>query len=1560
MSDEKPVSLLKRSASQLLASSGVVCIVHYDRCLDVEVRPLSDSQFSTITAAAKIRQLQTSLGVRLDSICNAIPSQFDSNCHGAHAWCYKNFTNVSRLRENVQTDDTLHTDVLKRTSSRVSTTPSSSTKPLFPQNRCIFCDKEFVYKQRKREFLLTCVTSAAEETIKQRALEKNDFKLLGVISDQDLRAREARYHESCRKWYVRQDSKLRYPKKTAAEDDDNEDYPGMIAAHAEVFTLLCQHITDNLIRGGRVERMTMLRSRYLQMMEDLYPDFYNPNYTAQKLKNKLLKQYGTSLQFWLPHAACKSELVFSSHIDLGEAVEVAFDACSSETAVLDKAASILSAHITSSFRQAPKLPWPPSPSDVQTVSPPSILLEFVGKVIGGRSSRKDVVAQSISQDLCYAVTGGRWVMPKQVMLGMSVRHLTGSAELVTLLNRYGHCQYYTKVMELETAMAYSVQKKDSVLPSNISVFGNDVCHTCWDNFDLNEETASGSDTTHSTHGIVVQEVLPSAFLLNPEHTAANPTSGVKSRSFRYEEQPLTPVCLRSKTEPVIDVHSALTADSSSLALYSARGLLWILCRSLCNEAMTVPEWSGWLSLTADNEAIIVRSSIGYLTPVMQPITQHETVLHCLRTSVEVSAKLGQDYTFVTFDLAAAKLAFNTIWNFPDEFKNVQVHLGAFHTMCSYLGSLGKMMAGSGLEDIVIESGICASGSLAQVMNGKHFNRSMHVHQVILMALDHMLIRLFTEQSPIANDCMAEIEQLGQKPGPEAFAVASEGAHFNELTSSFLAFIDSVRNGAFGLTAKLWMSYHDAVWTLLTFLQAVKENNVSLYIQSLRQMCSLLFAADHLNYARYLPLYIHQLANLRHNNPAAYVLLERNGLSVSRSDVPACRNAVDLTIEQTINRSAKTPGGIVGFSRSPGAYYRWCLTRHKRAMFLEAALDCVQVKATSSDAHASTRAADMRHSATDVQRVIEAFHNFISPFDECCTSNEVLYCISSGQQANTEVCRDMLAYVDRGEQEAAKFIQERLVQKTVKFHDVLKKQRLHTFAAQAAVRKVTTVKQKTLTIKAERNLLGKLLVLGQSHDLCLDKIFTYPLAAIPWSLATADGCLCKTNKAQLLHVIEKDVMTETAEVVPSHTIVVDGNALFHAVVKLPRTFGEFARTVFNHLPKSVPVHFVTDSYHTQSIKEGERRRRGSAGTHVIGGGQTKLPSDFKKFLHSSENKKQLISFILREWQQAAYAADLQCRDVYYVCEENCCLLTSVDGKTVSCETVPQLASNHEEADTRIILHCVYAAQTSSAVTVRSPDTDVLVLLVAKCRLVSAALLFETGTGNNRRILNVHRIADSLGEDVCTALPGLHAFTGCDSTSAFVRKGKKGPYKLMKNSPVYVNTFAQLGAVAVNVSPEVLTNLEKFVCAMYGWSSQSSVNKVRAAMFQARYGVKTARSLSATSSGGTDLSLLPPCRRSLVKHCLRANFQAYIWRQSNVNFTHLPSPSTCGWTVEDDGIMDIDWFDGDAIPDSLCDILADSGDKSDDDVEAEFLDEHEDDLVDNIIDAVFEDEDEEQFD
>ena len=82
------------------------------------------------------------------------------------------------------------------------------------------------------------------------------------------------------------------------------------------------------------------------------------------------------------------------------------------------------------------------------------------------------------------------------------------------------------------------------------------------------------------------------------------------------------------------------------------------------------------------------------------------------------------------------------------------------------------------------------------------------------------------------------------------------------------------------------------------------------------MCGLFFSFDHPNYARYSALYLVIMFNLDKSHPGAEELLKRNGFSVNRSDVPSSRTAVDITIEQTINRHAKSHGGIVGFSREP--------------------------------------------------------------------------------------------------------------------------------------------------------------------------------------------------------------------------------------------------------------------------------------------------------------------------------------------------------------------------------------------------------------------------------------------------------------------------------------------------------------------------------------------------------------------------------------------------------------------------------------------------------------------
>ncbi|KAK3775301.1 hypothetical protein RRG08_030970 [Elysia crispata] len=139
------------------------------------------------------------------------------------------------------------------------------------------------------------------------------------------------------------------------------------------------------------------------------------------------------------------------------------------------------------------------------------------------------------------------------------------------------------------------------------------------------------------------------------------------------------------------------------------------------------------------------------------------------------------------------------------------------------------------------------------------------------------------------------------------------------------------------------------------------NDLDLHITCLQQLCPLLFSMDHHNYARYLTVYFISLLNLSDSHPGAESLLRNNGFSVCRSDVPASRTAVDLMIEQTINRHAKTRGGIVGFSRSLPAYYRWSVTRHHRASYVSATHDIADIGDLSNDSHKELTPARKLHS-----------------------------------------------------------------------------------------------------------------------------------------------------------------------------------------------------------------------------------------------------------------------------------------------------------------------------------------------------------------------------------------------------------------------------------------------------------------------------------------------------------------------------------------------------------------------------------------------------------------------
>ena len=98
--------------------------------------------------------------------------------------------------------------------------------------------------------------------------------------------------------------------------------------------------------------------------------------------------------------------------------------------------------------------------------------------------------------------------------------------------------------------------------------------------------------------------------------------------------------------------------------------------------------------------------------------------------------------------------------------------------------------------------------------------------------------------------------------------------------------------------------------------------------------------------------------------------------------------------------------------------------------------------------------------------------------------------------------------------------------------------------------------------------------------------------------------------------------------------------------------------------------------------------------------------------------------------------------------------------------------------------------------------------SRITVVKLKELFDTGFGNKRRLLSVNDIVHQKGEAICSILPAFHCLTGCDTTSAFVRKGKISPLNLVEKKAEYISMLTMLGQEH-EYSNQLLTEIEKFV-------------------------------------------------------------------------------------------------------------------------------------------------------
>ena len=105
-----------------------------------------------------------------------------------------------------------------------------------------------------------------------------------------------------------------------------------------------------------------------------------------------------------------------------------------------------------------------------------------------------------------------------------------------------------------------------------------------------------------------------------------------------------------------------------------------------------------------------------------------------------------------------------------------------------------------------------------------------------------------------------------------------------------------------------------------------------------------------------------------------------------------------------------------------------------------------------------------------------------------------------------------------------------------------------------------------------------------------------------------------------------------------------------------------------------------------------------------------------------------------------------------------------------------------------------------------------------------VLFDTGTGNRKQLLNVSEIAKNLGDKKCSALLSLHAVTGCDTTSAQRGIGKQKPMKVLDKNPQFEHWLEKIGE-EWTLNEQLIEHLEHFVCSIYGYPASMKIDELR---------------------------------------------------------------------------------------------------------------------------------------
>ena len=267
----------------------------------------------------------------------------------------------------------------------------------------------------------------------------------------------------------------------------------------------------------------------------------------------------------------------------------------------------------------------------------------------------------------------------------------------------------------------------------------------------------------------------------------------------------------------------------------------------------------------------------------------------------------------------------------------------------------------------------------------------------------------------------------------------EGDAVTTFIEKYEEFKANIHNGKYRKTTKFWVVYYiDVLSNIIQIHHAVQTNDFGLRLDGLKKALPFCFALKKQNYARYGLIYVHSLVNAETTHPGCKKLLLNKGLSVQAQSRYPLRTSIDQLGEQTINRDAKTSGGIKSFASNKESILKWTLNHPYQAENTQALYEVAVIKRSTED-YKCTRPSEIIKSERRVAKIKEVLANeFLNPFDPTL-DQKYLFNIGSGIPVDQGSADGILATKEWGEDLYNTFLQNRILSTKEKIHDPIKRQ-----------------------------------------------------------------------------------------------------------------------------------------------------------------------------------------------------------------------------------------------------------------------------------------------------------------------------------------------------------------------------------------------------------------------------------------------------------------------------------------------------------------------------------------